>query len=77
MAFHIHDAETDALVRELAEQEGVGLTEAVKLAVQDRLESRKRKQFDVQKWLEGFYREFPPPKDVKPWTKEDWDDLWE
>jgi hypothetical protein len=77
MAFHIHDAETDALVRELAEREGVGLTEAVKLAVRDRLEARKRKEIDVKKWLEDWYRDFPPPKDRLPVTKEEWDELWE
>ncbi len=33
MAFHIRDPETDTLVRKLAERKGVGLTEAVKLAV--------------------------------------------
>lgn len=33
MAFHIRDEETDTLVRELARRKGVGLTEAVKLAV--------------------------------------------
>jgi antitoxin VapB len=33
MAFHIRDPETDALVRKLARQKGVGITEAVKLAV--------------------------------------------
>ncbi len=33
MPFHVRDPETDALVRELARRRGVGLTEAVKLAV--------------------------------------------
>ena len=33
MAFHVRDAETDALVREFARARSVGLTEAVKLAV--------------------------------------------
>lgn len=33
MAFHIRDPETDTLVRELAERRGIGLTEAIKLAV--------------------------------------------
>ena len=33
MAFHVRDTETDTLVRELARRRGVGLTEAVKLAV--------------------------------------------
>ncbi|HZC17296.1 MAG TPA: type II toxin-antitoxin system VapB family antitoxin [Caulobacteraceae bacterium] len=33
MPFHIRDPETDILVRELARTRGIGLTEAVKLAV--------------------------------------------
>jgi antitoxin VapB len=42
MAFHVRDPETDALVRKLAKREGVGLTEAVKLAVSARLAADKR-----------------------------------
>jgi antitoxin VapB len=37
MAFHIRDAEVDTLVRELARRKGVGLTDAVKLAVANEL----------------------------------------
>ena len=37
MAFHVRDPETDRLVRELAAEEGLGLTEAVKLALQNEL----------------------------------------
>jgi antitoxin VapB len=37
MAFHIRDEETDALVRKLARKEKVGLKDAVKGAVQERL----------------------------------------
>jgi antitoxin VapB len=33
MAFHVRDAETDALVRALARKRGCGLTDAVKQAV--------------------------------------------
>ena len=33
MAFHIRDKETDALVRKLARRKQVGLTQAVRLAV--------------------------------------------
>ena len=33
MAFHVRDKATDTLVRKLADQRGVGLTEAVRLAV--------------------------------------------
>lgn len=38
MALHIRDAETDRLVRLLAERKGVPLTEAIKIAVRNELE---------------------------------------
>lgn len=37
MAFHVRDPETDALVRELARRKGVGLTEAIRAAVEEAL----------------------------------------
>lgn len=37
MALHIRDAETDRLVRTLADRKGIALTEAVKLAVRNEL----------------------------------------
>lgn len=40
MAFHIRDKATDALVRKLADQRGVGLTKAVRLAVEAELAKR-------------------------------------
>jgi len=44
MPFHVRDAETDALVRELARRKGVGLTEAVKLAVRHELDTDAQKE---------------------------------
>jgi antitoxin VapB len=41
MAFHVRDIETDALVRELARKHGIGLTEAVKMAVRNELRREK------------------------------------
>ena len=41
MAFHVRDPETDALVRRLAKEAGVGLTEAVKIAVREKLAAKK------------------------------------
>ncbi|WP_304170838.1 type II toxin-antitoxin system VapB family antitoxin [Phenylobacterium aquaticum] len=38
MAFHVRDPETDTLVRELARKRGVGITDAIKLAVAAELE---------------------------------------
>ena len=43
MAFHVRDAETDRLVREFAVSKGVGLTEAIKLAVAEALAAEKQK----------------------------------
>ena len=37
MPFHVRDSKTDTLVRELARQRGCGLTDAVKLAVENEL----------------------------------------
>ena len=42
MAFHVRDRETDLLVRQLARKHGVGLTEAVRIAVQEKLQSEAR-----------------------------------
>jgi antitoxin VapB len=52
MAFHISDQETEDLVRELARKMGVGLTEAVKLAVRAELERE-----DSKKLMLGRIRE--------------------
>lgn len=48
MAFHVRDRETDALVRKLAAQKGVGLTEAVRLAVTAEID---RKEAGVEERL--------------------------
>ena len=42
MPFHVRDPETDALVRQYAEEKRVGLTEAVKLAVTKALEADEK-----------------------------------
>ncbi|MBV8800825.1 MAG: type II toxin-antitoxin system VapB family antitoxin [Alphaproteobacteria bacterium] len=39
MSFHIRDRETDALVRELARREKLGLKDAVKGAVKEKLKA--------------------------------------
>jgi antitoxin VapB len=41
MAFHVRDRETDELVRELAGKRGIGLTEAIKLAVRHELQRER------------------------------------
>jgi antitoxin VapB len=43
MAFHIRDAETDRLARELAELQGNGITSAVRSALEAKLAEERRK----------------------------------
>ena len=51
MAFHVRDDETDSLVRQLAAAKGVGLTQAVRLAVASELkrvgEERLQRQIGI------------------------------
>lgn len=42
MAIHIRDPKTDALVRELAQRRGTGLTEAIREVFEEALEREKR-----------------------------------
>ena len=42
MAFHVRDPEADALVRTLAEKRGIGITEAIKVAVREQIERDAR-----------------------------------
>ncbi len=41
MAFHVRDAETDTLVRKLAETSGMGITETIKMAVANEIKRRE------------------------------------
>ena len=75
MAFHIRDKETDTLVRELARKEKVGLKEAVKIAVKQRLKAIEAKP-SLHEQLTGIAREIARyPKTGKKADKKFFDDL--
>lgn len=42
MAFHVRDPKTDALVRELARQRGIGITEAIREAAEEALKTKEQ-----------------------------------
>jgi antitoxin VapB len=42
MALHVRDPEADALVRALARRSGMGITEAIKVAVREKIERDER-----------------------------------
>jgi antitoxin VapB len=44
MVIHVRDAETDGLVRRLAEKQGSSLTDTIREAVEDKLEAVSQKQ---------------------------------
>jgi len=44
MVLHVKDAETDVLVRRLASQRGIGITEAIKEAVQEALQADRDRE---------------------------------
>lgn len=46
MAFHVRDVKVDYKVRDLARKEGVGLTRAIELAVEERLAKHEQSLMD-------------------------------
>ena len=75
MAFHIRDTETDALVRELARKEKVGLKDAVKGAVRDKLKALDAKP-SLHDRLSEIVREIAKkPKTGKKADKKFFDEL--
>jgi antitoxin VapB len=57
MAIHVQDEETDWLVREFARRRGVGITAAIKVAVEDALRRERR---DTKEGVELLRRRIQP-----------------
>lgn len=76
MAFHVRDAKTDALVRELAAKRGVGLTEAIRQAVRNEL-LRERQKTPLMERLKPLLDELDAmPRTGLEADKAFYDDLW-
>lgn len=65
VAFHVRDTETDRLVRKLARSKGVGLTDAVKLAVRNELQ----REAEVTPLRERLRKVAAPLADYRPTGK--------
>jgi antitoxin VapB len=79
MAFHIKNAETDALARKVASIKKVGLTEAVHLALRHELEREQDRPSKVETLLK-FARDFRASGDFEkglPAGKDFIDSLYE
>lgn len=82
MVLHVKDVETDDLVRRLADQRGVGITEAIKEAVREALHAdRERERRHKADSLEGRLKLLLDRLDKLPRTslrtdKAFFDELW-
>lgn len=52
MAIHVQDAETDWLVREFARRRGLGITEAIRVAIQEASVREERRLEDLKRKIE-------------------------
>ena len=78
MAFHVRDPETDALVRELAEKTKLGITEAVKLAAAEALQSRDKAREEKLAKMRAICAEVASwPRTGLPADKAFFDDMYE
>jgi antitoxin VapB len=80
MAFHVRDPRTDELVRELARKRGVGITEAIREAVEEALESeevRSKPQKSLRERLQPLLDRMDRlPRTGLAADKEFFDELW-
>lgn len=82
MAIHVKDQKTDALVRKLAEMRGVGITEAIREAVEETLAAEKAAAKQpveaLRRRLQPLFDEIDayPPNDVVI-DKSFFDKMWD
>lgn len=79
MALHIQDKETDELVREFARRRGVGITDAVRVAVQEATQGEEMRLEDFKQRIEPVLAKVRALK-VRPYSAEEdkafMDDMW-
>jgi antitoxin VapB len=77
MALSIKTDEADRLARELARLHGETITEAVTVALRQRLDrdrSKPRSQREKLAAMQAILDRLGPPDDPRPMTKADWDE---
>ena len=83
MALHVQDKEADRLVREFAERRGVGITDAIKLAVREADSAAERRVDSLNQRIRPLVEEVrsamkknnTTPEDIQRFIDEGWDDL--
>jgi len=79
MAIHVQDEETDWLVRDFARRRGVGITTAIKLAIEEATQSERNSLELVKRRMEPIWADLRAKKsdnghDHRKFVDELWDD---
>ncbi|TAM98585.1 MAG: transcription factor [Rhizobiaceae bacterium] len=80
MAIHVQDAEADWLVREFARRRGLGITEAIKVAVQEANQREERNFEEYRRRIEPIieqmraFRKEGGFEEAMQFIDENWDD---
>lgn len=76
MAIHVQDEETDWLVREFARRRGVGITAAIKLAVEEAIGRENRGAEALARRIEPILEEIRARKAASFDSKAFRDEMW-
>ena len=80
MAIHVQDKEADRMLREFARRRGVGITEAIKLAVKGAEKSDRKKVEELQRRIEPILAQVRAARNGTKFSEEEdkafMDDMW-
>jgi antitoxin VapB len=80
MAIHVQDKEADRLLRDFAKRRGVGITEAIKVAVRDAEKSEKESVEGMRRRIEPILAQIRAARNGAPFSMEDdkafMDEMW-
>lgn len=79
MAIHVQDKETDALVREFARRRGVGITAAIKLAIEEANTRERQGGHALKRRIEPILKQIRAARKSKFSAEEDkafMDEMW-
>lgn len=79
MAININNHEADRLTRQFADMEGVGLTDAIIIAMKEAIELRRSAETprETASRLRQKHGILLPPQTTKPLPKSIFDDMWD
>lgn len=80
MAIHVQDKEADRMLRDFAKRRGVGITEAIKVAVRDAEKSETKSLEEMQRRIEPILAQVRAARNGTPFSMEEdkafMDEMW-